>query len=332
MKLASLFRFGRRSDRAHGGKQRKDVDALAKSLRKHFKDKALDLPLIGRGKTAERHVALVDFGRTDLSLARVVEGHTDATAILAESNVEPRDSALYGVWAEDGPDSPLYLETRPDGRLALNGTKRYCSGSTFLDAALVTAHQGADLMMVDVSLTSKGISVDTSSWASPAMSATATGTVEFDHVDIEPSRIIGPAGWYLQRPGFWHGALGPAACWAGGAAGLVDAARNAARTNPHYLAHLGAMEAAAWGMTAILDRAGREIDEDPLNTNDRARFRALSARHLIERLCTDVMDHFGRATGPGLLACDASIARRYAELTLYIRQSHAERDLESMMR
>jgi hypothetical protein len=92
------------------------------------------------------------------------------------------------------------------------------------------------------------------------------------------------------------------------------------------------MEAAAWGMSAILDRAGREIDEDPLDTNERARFRALSARHLIERLCTDVMDHFGRATGPALLALDASIARRYAELTLYIRQSHAERDLEAMMR
>jgi alkylation response protein AidB-like acyl-CoA dehydrogenase len=332
MKLASLFRFRRRNDRAHGGKQRREVDALAKSLRKLKKDGALDLAPVGRGQTAERHAALYEFGRTDLSLARVVEAHTDATAILAESSVTPRDHALYGVWAADGPDSQLYLETRPDGRLALNGTKRYCSGSTFLDAALVTAHQGADLMLVDVSLNAKGISVDTSSWASPAMSATATGTVEFEHVEIEPSQLIGPPGWYLQRPGFWHGALGPAACWAGGAAGLVDAARNAARTNPHYLAHLGAMEAAAWVMSAILDRAGREIDEDPLDTNERARFRALSARHLIERLCTDVMDHFGRATGPALLALDASIARRYAELTLYIRQSHAERDLEAMMR
>jgi hypothetical protein len=51
------------------------------------------------------------------------------------------------------------------------------------------------------------------------------------------------------------------------------------------------------------------------------------ARHLIERICTEVLDHFGRATGPTLLAFDAAVAQRYAELTLYIRQCHAERDL-----
>jgi hypothetical protein len=42
------------------------------------------------------------------------------------------------------------------------------------------------------------------------------------------------------------------------------------------------------------------------------------------------MDHFGRATGPALLAFDAALAQRYAELTLYIRQCHAERDLQSL--
>jgi hypothetical protein len=144
--------------------------------------------------------------------------------------------------------------------------------------------------------------------------------------------LIGPPDWYVQRPGYWHGALGAAACWAGGAAGLVDAARNVSKTNAHDLSHLGALEAAAWGMTAILDRAGREIDADPTDSGQRARVRALSARHLIERHCTEVMDHFGRATGPALLAYDAAIAQRYAELTLYIRQCQAERDLESMTR
>jgi alkylation response protein AidB-like acyl-CoA dehydrogenase len=268
----------------------------------------------------------------DLALARIVETHTDAIAILGEANVTPRHNSLYGVWAADGPDSQLYVEELGDGRLALHGAKRHCSGSTFLDAALVTAHHGASLMLVDTLLTVKGISVDTSGWATPAMSATATGTVEFEHVEIDPSQLIGPPDWYVQRPGYWHGALGAAACWAGGAAGLVDAARNVSKTNAHDLSHLGALEAAAWGMTAILDRAGREIDADPTDSGQRARVRALSARHLIERHCTEVMDHFGRATGPALLAYDAAIAQRYAELTLYIRQCQAERDLESMTR
>jgi hypothetical protein len=38
----------------------------------------------------------------------------------------------------------------------------------------------------------------------------------------------------------------------------------------------------------------------------------------------------GRAYGPHPLAFDPDISRRYAEVELYIRQSHAERDLESL--
>jgi hypothetical protein len=51
---------------------------------------------------------------------------------------------------------------------------------------------------------------------------------------------------------------------------------------------------------------------------------------IIERMCTDVLDRFGRATGPQPLAFDARVAQRYAELTLYIRQCHAERDLANI--
>jgi hypothetical protein len=38
----------------------------------------------------------------------------------------------------------------------------------------------------------------------------------------------------------------------------------------------------------------------------------------------------GGGSGPALLAYDEAIAQRYAELTLYIRQCHAERDLEAL--
>jgi hypothetical protein len=84
-------------------------------------------------------------------------------------------------------------------------------------------------------------------------------------------------------------------------------------------------------MVAVLDRAGREIDADPMDAADNARSRALSARHLIERACMDVLDRFGRATGAALLAYDAQIAQRYSELALYIRQCHAERDLQALV-
>jgi hypothetical protein len=58
--------------------------------------------------------------------------------------------------------------------------------------------------------------------------------------------------------------------------------------------------------------------------------RALKVRHLIEQASMEVLNRFGRATGPQLLAYDAQIARQHMALTLYIRQCHAERDLETI--
>ncbi|HJL17616.1 MAG TPA: hypothetical protein RMH99_18275, partial [Sandaracinaceae bacterium LLY-WYZ-13_1] len=113
--------------------------------------------------------------------------------------------------------------------------------------------------------------------------------------------------------------------------GLIDVARARGRADPHARAQLGALHAAAWGLSAILEQAGREIDRDPDDDANAAHARALAARHLVERLCTDVLDRFGRATGPAPLAFDAEVARRHAELALYIRQCHGERDLESLV-
>ena len=44
------------------------------------------------------------------------------------------------------------------------------------------------------------------------------------------------------------------------------------------------------------------------------------------------MDRVGRALGPGPLAHDAGHAALVADLTVYIRQHHGERDLERIGR
>jgi len=299
---------------------RKRVRALASAGQ-------LILPTPGGGDTAARHIALFEFGRSDLSLARLVEAHTDALAIIEEAGHKARERALYGVWAADGPMSLLTLSRGAGANFLLNGTKRYCSGALLLDAGLITARMGEQVYLLDVPLAVPGLTIDPTDWAAPAFRETATATVKFTNVVVRERDVIGGPNWYLARPGFWHGALGPAACWAGGASGLVDAARKLNRRDPHSRAQIGALEAADWGLRALLTRAGQEIDADPRDLEGQARRRALMARHLIERQCTDVLDRFGRATGPQLLAFDAKVAQRYAELTLYIRQCHAERDL-----
>jgi hypothetical protein len=81
------------------------------------------------------------------------------------------------------------------------------------------------------------------------------------------------------------------------------------------------------GLYALLTESGEEIDRDPLDAHHSGRKRALVVRHLIERWSTEVLDRFGRAIGPQLLAFDQGVIRQYGALAVYIRQCHAERDL-----
>lgn len=271
----------------------------------------------------------MEFGRTDLSLARLAEAHTDALAILAENSRESR-GGLYGVWASDGPHSQLAAKELDDSGWCLDGVKLYCSGGAIVDRVLVTAHHDQNLLLFEVAVDAPGISIGSSTWVNAGLADTSTCPVTFERVEVGAESLIGGTGWYLSRSGFWHGAIGPAACWAGGAMSLISAATVLGKKDPHSRAHVGGLQAIEWGMKAVLLQAGREIDADPDDIQGDARTRALKVRHLLERWCTEVLDRFGRATGPQLLAFDDHVARQYAALTLYVRQCHAERDLETI--
>jgi alkylation response protein AidB-like acyl-CoA dehydrogenase len=297
-------------------------------VRRAFSEGRWAVPLTGHGRTAERHRRLAELARGDLSEARIAEAHTDAIAILAEAGHATRPGVLYGVWASDGPNSRVHARRAGRGAWHLEGTKQYCSGAPFLDAALVTAHASDSVLLFDVPLAT-GVKIEPSTWSTPALAETATVPVTFD-VTLADAAVVGAPDWYLARPGFWHGAVGPAACWAGGALSLIDAVRALDRQGPHAKAQLGALEALAWNLQTILDQAGGEIDADPDDETHRAKCRALICRHLIERQATEVMDRFGRASGPQLLAFDEFAARQYAGLSVYIRQCHAEKDDEAI--
>jgi hypothetical protein len=82
----------------------------------------------------------------------------------------------------------------------------------------------------------------------------------------------------------------------------------------------------------MLRQAGEDIDADPLDARDEARVRSLRVRALAEKGCTEVLDHVGRATGAGPLCHDERHARAVADLTVYLRQHHAEADLAELGR
>lgn len=286
-------------------------------------------PLPGKGATPARHLRLMQVGREDLSLARLAEAHWDALSILAEAGRPPVDGALYGVWASEIPGRALTLQ-QTSHRLLVSGTKQFCSGVDLVDRALVTVGTPAPLLLdLDLRQGTHYVETSTDTWKTDAFRSTHTGTISFNAFPAALNAILGPPGWYTSRPGFWHGACGPAACWAGGAAGLVDVAASSTRHDAHTLAHLGALRAAVWALHAFLTAAGEQIDADPDNYSA-AQVRALTVRHLVEQACTDILRRFARAYGPAPLSMDESTSRRYHELDIYLRQCHAERDLEAL--
>jgi alkylation response protein AidB-like acyl-CoA dehydrogenase len=285
----------------------------------------LDVPLPGSGATWQRWAAFADLAEEDLSLARLGEGHADAVAILAElDGPPPRPGSRWGVWAAN-PPGPNVTASRQGGTWTLRGTKQYCSGARTCTHALVTATAGEEPRLFAVAV--EGLEPDEDSWPATGMAGSDTLDVGFPGVAAEP---VGPPGGYTSRPGFSHGGVGVAACWYGGARGVARTlARAAAKRDvgPHALAHLGAVDIALHTARAALARAADEIDADPGDQRGEGPLRALRVRALTEAAATDVLARTGRALGAGPLSHDESHSRAVADLTVYLRQHHAERDL-----
>ena len=306
----------------------------ADTLRRLVVAGELDLPDPAAGRTADRLLALFDLARAQpVAVARLAEAHTDAVAILHEAGRRPEPGAVYGVWASAGPsDVCLSAGGGPcqAGSGYLHGTKPFASGLGIVDRALVTARDDRSAtrasVLLDVPIRDGAVRFDLDGWACDALRDSATGAAEFLALPVREDDIVGGPGWYLGRVGFWHGACAPAACWAGAAAGLLDAAEDLVDGDPHRRAHLGAMRSSVWAMGALLSTAGREIDEWPDDVA-LARARAYAVRATVERLATDVLDRFGRAFGPRPFTRDASVAQRWSDTHLYLRQHHGERDL-----
>jgi hypothetical protein len=295
--------------------------ALSQRLRQVIRE---ELPLPAKGATSERFLKLWKIGAEDLSLAKLAEAHFDAVSILAEAGRSPLPDSVYGVWASEKPDQPLELHKTATG-FTINGSKGFCSGIGYVDCVLLTVDQ--HLIEIDLRQQTQCYTTELSTWSTDAFRVTNTGSITFNKYPCTQTADICEPGWYTRRIGFWHGACGPAACWAGGAEGLVRFAENSNRKDPHTLAHLGALRSSLWAMKAIFSLAAQEIDANK-NDYQEAMVRALQVRHLVEQHCTDIIRRLVRGYGPHPLAIDEDTALRYHELDLFLRQSHAERDLE----
>lgn len=315
------------------------IEALAALARGH--DGGLDLrqlvaagldrlPLPGSGQTLARWRMLAEVAALDLSLAKLFEGHTDALAILAElQGPDPEAGSLWGTWCAEPPDARLAIDGSASGPVRLRGRKAWCSGAAGLSHAVVSGWTGeGQPWLAAVALRQPGVTVTREGW--PAVGMAGSGSVDVVFDDAE-AVAVGAPGDYLRRPGFWQGGAGIAACWFGGAAGIARALRGrcTASSDPHRLAHLGDVDAALGAAAALLRETARWIDEHPVQDAQAA---AMRVRLAVEETAQAVLAHAGKALGAGPLCRDAQLARAVADLPIYLRQSHAQRDLEGLGR
>lgn len=284
----------------------------------------------GHGSTLRLFETLATLAASDLTSARVVEAHLDALGILDQAGADPTaltgsPRASWGVFAAEAPGVSL-AAVSDSGRWRIDGTKPWCSLAGSLTDALVTAHTAdGHRRLFAVRLGDPGVVIRDAGWVGYGLPGVPSGPVDFTNVAATP---IGADGWYLNRPGFAWGGIGVAACWWGGAIGIarrVHAAVAERQPDQLALAHLGALDVALAAAGASLAAASVAID-DGTATGAAGELLAARVRGIVARTADEVIGRTGRALGPAPLAFEARHARRVADLQLYVRQHHAERD------
>ena len=282
--------------------------------------------------TWSAYSALATLGAVDLTTARTVEPHWDAVAILDQAQAPAPEGTTWGVYAAAPPGTRLVATPGGDDWWLLSGAKPWCSLADRVSHALVTADvEGGPPGLFAVALRSSRVSVDPGAWAPRGLRDVTTSTVTFD---AARATAVGEPGWYLRRPGFAWGGIGVAAVWFGAAAALAGALRDAASSRPPdqvALLHLGVCDVALHATLLALRDAAAAVDAGRADA-EAGRLLAARVRAQAAGCAEQVLTTVGHALGPAPLAMDPVHAARVADLTLYVRQHHAERDLAALGR
>jgi alkylation response protein AidB-like acyl-CoA dehydrogenase len=286
----------------------------------------------GDGHTVDYVRVLATLGLLDATVVRAVEPHLDAQAILQQAGLGAVIPAIgadatstWGVYAAHAPGHRLDARQGPDG-WTLSGTKPWCSLAGQVSHAVITAEVGGrEQRAFAVRLDSAHVTTVPARWVARGLTAIPSGPIELDHA---PAIAVGEPGWYLDRPGFGWGAIGVAAAWYGIALALGAALTDYAATRTSdriLLAQLGNVDEMLFSAGSCLERAADMIDAGACP--ETTQLLAQRVRAVVVRCAEAVLQTVGHALGPGPLVSDESHARRVADLGVYLRQHHGERDL-----
>lgn len=288
-------------------------------------EQAPTLPPPGAGQTLQRWRHLSAVAAQDLSLCKLAEAHWDALAILHDLQLSHlhQPGMRWAVWAADPPHIHLRVQDA-QAAATLEGSKSWCTGAVAVTHALMTCFSsdpGVKSYVCVLDMQASGITLDHSGWQALGMPQAPTAQL---HFSATPVHVIGERSLYLQRPGFWHGGAGIAACWFGAACTIAQKLRQQLRAEqPHAAAHLGAMFAELRAARAMLMDLAYRIDDEP---HEPWVEEVLALRSMVRNIANSVIEHSTRAMGPGPLCQDRVHAQRCLDLALWCTQQHAERD------
>ena len=160
------------------------------------------------------------------------------------------------------------------------------------------------------------------------MADSISETVVFRSPPLAGRFTIGPPEFYLERPGFWFGAIGVAACWLGGARGLVERVGEALTPSASeaQLVELGHAIAHVEAMTGLLEWAADAIDADPTDSSSTARNRAMVTRHAVTMRSSSCSGTWPQPEEPDPSATMFNRPDRAADLYVYLSQHHGPQD------
>ncbi|MBC9206256.1 acyl-CoA/acyl-ACP dehydrogenase [Roseomonas aerophila] len=283
-------------------------------------------------------------GRASLPLGRLFEGHVNALRLAfhhgtatqqASAAAAARAGQLFGVWNAEDPQHGLWLEPDASGGGILHEGKILCSGAGLVGQALVTARSGADgpSLMLILPLEGQQQRADLSRWTPSGMRASATGSFDFEGMQVARDEIHGGADAYFTQPGFSGGAWRFLAVQLGGMEALAEALRqHFLRTgrgaDPHQAARFGQVATAVETARLWVQRAA-VMAEDTESPPEQLLPYVDLARGAVESAALEVLEHTQRSVGLQAFMRPAPVERIARDLMTYLRQPGPDRALAS---
>ncbi|WP_394846937.1 acyl-CoA/acyl-ACP dehydrogenase [Pendulispora brunnea] len=301
----------------------------------------------------------------DLSLARCWEGHANSLVLIdAMASPAQKERWFRGVvergekwvaWsgepkAPKGPGSesaPRFGTTvRRDGNdWIVEGTKIFATSASGANWAILlvdtTGPGGArhsdspeTVFMLACDLSDPTVSIDGSWWDPIGMRATVSHLVRFHQTRIPDANRIGEPGAYLREG--WQTAFIPhyAASFLGAAEAAYEYAlryvtQQDKTGDPYVQQRVGAMAVAVETADLWLQHVADLWDRGP---RAEAQLAGSRARHVVEHLAVQTVDHCIRACGARCLIRPSPVERILRDLTFYVRHDNDDHILATIGR